>query len=66
MKKKAKIRRLYDIANVLTSIGLIKKYHFNDVSISKPAYKYVGPDVGMIRNAECKFENLYENDQVTL
>jgi len=49
----AKIRRLYDIANVLTSIGLIKKYHFNDASISRPAYKYIGPQVDVIRNAEC-------------
>lgn len=50
----AKIRRLYDIANVLSSIGLIKKYSHTGKSISKPAYKYTGPAVDMIRDAECK------------
>lgn len=52
----AKIRRLYDIANVLTSIGLIKKYNINDVNISKPAYKYTGPNVDVIRDAEYVFD----------
>jgi transcription factor E2F7/8 len=49
----AKIRRLYDIANVLTSIGLIKKYQHQGLTISKPAYKYVGPQVDIMRGAEC-------------
>ncbi|RNA27449.1 Transcription factor E2F8 [Brachionus plicatilis] len=55
-KFKTKIRRLYDIANVLTSIGLIKKYNINDVNISKPAYKYTGPNVDVIRDAEYVFD----------
>jgi len=55
LNSKAKIRRLYDIASVLTSIGLIKKYHFTDVNISKPAYMYVGPNVDIIREAESEF-----------
>ncbi|CAF0770606.1 unnamed protein product [Brachionus calyciflorus] len=55
-KFKTKIRRLYDIANVLTRIGLIKKYHSNDVNISKPAYKYTGPIVDVIRDAEYVFD----------
>jgi len=37
---KTKIRRLYDIANVLQSIGLIEK---TQISTSrKPAFKWVG------------------------
>ncbi|GIX87303.1 transcription factor E2F7 [Caerostris extrusa] len=38
---KTQIRRLYDIANVLSSIGIIQK----DVTVGKkPAFKYIGPD----------------------
>jgi hypothetical protein len=36
----AKVRRLYDIANVLSSIGLIEKIHL--VEVRKPAFKWVG------------------------
>lgn len=42
---KTKVRRLYDIANVLTAIGLIKKVSVSDSSIRKPIFKYTGPDV---------------------
>ena len=37
---KTKIRRLYDIANVLQSIGLIEKCHA--VNSKKPAFKWIG------------------------
>jgi hypothetical protein len=37
---KTKIRRLYDIANVLQSIGLIEKCHA--LNSKKPAFKWVG------------------------
>lgn len=40
----------------MTSIGLIKKYNINDVNISKPAYKYTGPNVDLIRDAEYVFD----------
>ena len=50
----AKIRRLYDIANVFSSIGIIEKYLSNNSSISKPAYRYIGPEVDILREAECK------------
>ena len=53
-EKLAKIRRLYDIANVLSSIKLIKKYTCSDNHISKPAYKYNWQPVEVIRDAECK------------
>ncbi|XP_078423769.1 transcription factor E2F7-like [Cetorhinus maximus] len=42
-KFKTKIRRLYDIANVLTSLGLIKKVHVTEERGRKPAFKWVGP-----------------------
>ncbi|XP_064627310.1 transcription factor E2F8-like [Lineus longissimus] len=42
-KFKTKIRRLYDIANILTSLNLIQKVHVNDLRGRKPAFKYIGP-----------------------
>lgn len=39
-KLKTKIRRLYDIANVLQSIGLIEKCHA--VNSKKPAFRWIG------------------------
>ena len=39
-KLKTKIRRLYDIANVLQSIGLIEKCHA--INSKKPAFKWIG------------------------
>ena len=41
----AKIRRLYDIANILTSLGLIRKVHVTEVRGRKPAFKYIGPEL---------------------
>ncbi|XP_041053713.1 transcription factor E2F8 [Carcharodon carcharias] len=43
-KFKTKIRRLYDIANVLTSLELIKKVHVTEVRGRKPAFKWIGPE----------------------
>ncbi|KAH0616701.1 hypothetical protein JD844_028023 [Phrynosoma platyrhinos] len=39
----SKVRRLYDIANVLTSLGLIKKVHVTEERGRKPAFKWIGP-----------------------
>lgn len=41
----AKVRRLYDIANVLSSLELIKKVHVTEERGRKPAFKWTGPDV---------------------
>ena len=41
----AKIRRLYDIANILTSLDLIRKVHVTEIRGRKPAFKYIGPDI---------------------
>ncbi|CAN9508096.1 unnamed protein product [Ophioblennius macclurei] len=50
-KYKTKVRRLYDIANVLTSLGLIKKVHVREERGRKPAFKWLGPvDFGNSRN----------------
>lgn len=38
----AKVRRLYDIANVLTSLNLIKKVHVREERGRKPAFKWLG------------------------
>ncbi|KAM9327716.1 transcription factor E2F7 [Pholidichthys leucotaenia] len=42
-KYKTKVRRLYDIANVLTSLGLIKKVHVREERGRKPAFIWLGP-----------------------
>ncbi|NXY46819.1 E2F8 factor, partial [Ceuthmochares aereus] len=44
-KFKTKIRRLYDIANVLSSLNLIKKVHVTEERGRKPAFKWTGPEV---------------------
>ncbi|XP_048041380.1 transcription factor E2F8 isoform X2 [Megalobrama amblycephala] len=43
-KFKTKIRRLYDIANVLSSLELIKKVHVTEDKGRKPAFKWTGPE----------------------
>ncbi|XP_049274674.1 transcription factor E2F7 isoform X2 [Rhipicephalus sanguineus] len=43
---KTKIRRLYDIANILTSLGLIRKVTVTESRGRKSAFKYIGPDIG--------------------
>lgn len=40
----AKIRRLYDISNVLSSLKLIKKVHVTEERGRKPAFKWTGPE----------------------
>uniref|UniRef100_A0A8C8B5V8 Transcription factor E2F7 n=1 Tax=Otus sunia TaxID=257818 RepID=A0A8C8B5V8_9STRI len=41
-KFKTKVRRLYDIANVLTSLGLIKKVFVTEERGRKPAFRWIG------------------------
>uniref|UniRef100_A0A670YEN7 Transcription factor E2F7 n=1 Tax=Pseudonaja textilis TaxID=8673 RepID=A0A670YEN7_PSETE len=54
-KFKTKVRRLYDIANVLTSLGLIKKVHVTEERGRKPAFKWIGP-VEFTGNNDIKME----------
>lgn len=50
----AKVRRLYDIANILSSLGLIKKKVFvGPHHIKKPGYAWSGPSLADIE-AICK------------
>ena len=39
----AKIRRLYDIANILATLNLIRKIRITDIRDRKPTYQYIGP-----------------------
>ncbi|CAL1290313.1 unnamed protein product [Larinioides sclopetarius] len=59
---KTQIRRLYDIANVLSSIGLIQK----EVTISqngrKPAFKYIGPNPKEFETFSDKPQNFSMNN----
>jgi len=48
-----KIRRLYDIANVLSSASLICKNSNKIEGISKPSYEYIGPAVAVDDAYEC-------------
>jgi transcription factor E2F7/8 len=48
---KTKIRRLYDIANVLQSIGLIEKTHMS--TNRKPAFRWIG-----IEGVHCAIEEI--------
>ncbi|KAM9266918.1 LOW QUALITY PROTEIN: transcription factor E2F8 [Cariama cristata] len=49
--KVTKIRRLYDIANVLSSLQLIKKVHDEERG-RKPAFKWTGPEVLHIQDTK--------------
>uniref|UniRef100_A0A8C5LBK0 Transcription factor E2F8 n=1 Tax=Jaculus jaculus TaxID=51337 RepID=A0A8C5LBK0_JACJA len=49
-KFKTKIRRLYDIANVLSSLDLIKKVHVTEERGRKPAFKWTGPEISPNNN----------------
>jgi len=48
----AKIRRLYDIANILASLNLIAKVHVTELRGRKPAFSYIGPDVEELAKLE--------------
>ncbi|XP_036375555.1 transcription factor E2F7-like [Megalops cyprinoides] len=42
-KYKTKVRRLYDIANILTSLTLIQKVYVKEERGRKPAFRWIGP-----------------------
>ena len=49
---KTRIRRLYDIANILQSLKLIQKVQVMEVhGGKKPAFQYIGPDINGIGKA---------------
>ena len=45
-------RRLYDIANILHSLGLIRKVQVTEARGRKPAFQYIGPDVAGVELTE--------------
>ena len=51
-KYKTKVRRLYDIANILTSIDFLEKCLAFEERSKKAAYKWVGLDLNSINCAE--------------
>ncbi|XP_046878736.1 transcription factor E2F7 [Hypomesus transpacificus] len=53
-KYKTKVRRLYDIANVLTSLDLIKKVHVREERGRKPAFKWIGPTHFKSSDGDCE------------
>lgn len=57
-KIKTKIRRLYDIANVFKSLGLIKKTTLSDTK--KPAFEWVGEEGLTNFTDKFKYENKNE------
>lgn len=46
VRAKTKIRRLYDIANVLSSLRLIEKTHVSETR--KPAFRWLGASESML------------------
>ena len=46
----AKIRRLYDIANILATLNLIRKIRITEIRDRKPTYQYIGPDIDNLRD----------------
>lgn len=58
-KFKTKIRRLYDIANILTSLDLIRKVHVTEIRGRKPAFKYIGPDVDNMKDINVCYNDGY-------
>lgn len=47
-----RIRRLYDIANILQSLELIRKVQVTDGRGKKPAFQFIGPDVSSLTLTE--------------
>ena len=54
----AKIRRLYDIANILASLNLICKVHVTELRGRKPAFSYIGPDVEELSSLDGKLNGI--------
>lgn len=67
----AKVRRLYDIANVLRSLKLIEKFHVTEAGGRKPAFKWIGPVEhppvqGIDPNLSCfHAQGRFENAEIT-
>ena len=59
---KTRIRRLYDIANILQSLQLIQKVQVTESNgVKKPAFQYIGPDVDSMGKFFFKYICFYQN-----
>jgi hypothetical protein len=57
---KTRIRRLYDIANILQSLKLIRKVQVTETNGGKkPAFEYTGPNVRSMGEFRILYLNLY-------
>ena len=57
---KTRIRRLYDIANILQSLKLIRKVQVTETNGGKkPAFEYTGPNVRSMGEFRIFYLNLY-------
>lgn len=52
----AKVRRLYDIANILQSLKLIEKVHIRGVTGKKPGFKWIGKDIESLSDSTSKWK----------
>eukprot|EP00117_Sycon_ciliatum_P017615 scpid39577/ scgid16544/ Transcription factor E2F7 len=60
-KCKTKVRRLYDIANILTSLNLIQKVHVSSNNGKKSAFLWVGPDIS---SADYHYERSHSQESL--
>ena len=61
---KTRIRRLYDIANILQSLKLIKKVTITEAHGGrKPAFTYTGPDLSGIGKLMMGIEQMLEDTE---
>ncbi|XP_061195903.1 transcription factor E2F8-like isoform X2 [Saccostrea echinata] len=58
-KFKTKIRRLYDIANILATLDLIRKIRITDIRDRKPTYQYIGPDLEQVHELNVCYHDGY-------
>eukprot|EP00105_Crassostrea_gigas_P018108 XP_011436117.1 PREDICTED: transcription factor E2F8 isoform X2 [Crassostrea gigas] len=58
-KFKTKIRRLYDIANILATLNLIRKIRITDIRDRKPTYQYIGPDLEQVHELNVCYHDGY-------
>lgn len=61
----AKVRRLYDIANVLSTINLITKVTDPAYRGPRPAFQYIGPRTEIIHHAESESNSLFSPTDAT-
>ncbi|XP_046844478.1 uncharacterized protein LOC124438390 isoform X2 [Xenia sp. Carnegie-2017] len=62
VKYRTKVRRLYDIANILQSLKLIEKVHIRGVTGKKPGFKWIGKDIESLSDST----NTNQNRQVKI